>query len=191
MRLGRPPAGGVRPHSCLLCTADYASQSGLQLHYHKVHGMDGSLSEIYGPRCALCGETSNRNHASTVHGEPITQVMRDAERKGDPFGVVRTLRAGGQGAWLTRGNALESRRVRLPLPVVAVLWLRDAAGAWTGCRPIGRPGPDGRMVAEIYRDHDATAWSMACPQCRAVYIGDTAEPTAWPQSDVPWEHLPD
>jgi hypothetical protein len=97
MRLGRPPAGGVRPHSCLLCTADYASQSGLQLHYHKVHGMDGSLSEIYGPRCALCGETSNRNHASTVHGEPITQVMRDAERKGDPFGVVRTLRARARG----------------------------------------------------------------------------------------------
>jgi hypothetical protein len=81
------------------------------------------------------------------------------------------------------------RAVGCDCPYLPVLWLRDQAGAWT--IQDGWPVSDGRMVAEIYRDNDATAWSMACPQCRAVYIGDTAEPTAWPQSDVPWEHLPD
>ena len=74
-------------------------------------------------------------------------------------------------------------------PLLPVLWFR-VAGTWERaevCRDrlpvIDWAEAQALSASEVYQLCDAAAWVIACPRCRAVYLGAT-DPPLPPADDV-------
>jgi hypothetical protein len=95
--LARTPGDDVpRPWICL-CGASYAGDSALRSHMANRHQMGATVRGVFGDECPLCEATSSRLgiHISKAHAEThnVTSAFVEAERLGDPRGVVARQRA--------------------------------------------------------------------------------------------------
>lgn len=76
-------------YPCLYCTRSYANQSTVIDHCKRDHDLVG-VEDVYGHVCPLCGTSFARlgGHAGHAHHLAISLLFAQAEKQGDPHGVV-------------------------------------------------------------------------------------------------------
>jgi hypothetical protein len=91
--VGRVPAKYSMP--CVVCERIFGSASGLRSHYDIAHGLAGGNAVVYGSHCPLCPFEGRWyiHHVSQAHGMHGAAALAKARDTGDPYSVVKVIRA--------------------------------------------------------------------------------------------------
>jgi len=89
---------GLEQYPCLWCDHAVSSNVGAMLHAQGKHNTATiSMVELFGTKCPLCGHDGGKlgDHTRKDHGTNIQTVFLKAEKSGDPYGIVATVKAKG------------------------------------------------------------------------------------------------
>lgn len=81
-----------RYHCLTMCGADFTSSTGMMLHMNTKHGISGSMADLFGLMCPLCGSHGGDKlgvHLQRRHkGMTVTEAFIKARDTGDKHGIA-------------------------------------------------------------------------------------------------------